>query len=633
MREVGGGWPRSWRRRARAAAVVLGSLALGAGSCVEWGGMTGERGAEQRSRTLNWPEVRTLVATTPRNVTVPEDGQWVMPSRDYANTRFSGLDQINASNVRTLRLAWTFSDDNEFGHEGAPLVVGSTMYVLSPFPNTLFALDLAQPGAPVKWKYRPPVQRSAPGVSCCGHINRGPAFAGGRVFFNTLDNQVIAVDAATGKEAWRVRVGDINRGETMSMAPLVVKGKVLVGNSGGEFGVRGWIMALDAATGQTAWKAYNTGPDTDVLIGPGFHAFYPKDRGKDLGATSWPPGAWQQGGATVWGWISYDPALDLVYYGTGNAGPWNPDLRPGANKWAASIFARDPDTGEARWAYQFWPHDRQDYDAINESVLLDLPIGGQTRRVLVRAERNGYMYVMDRQTGQVLSADTFGYNTMMRGVDLKTGQPREIPEMAVRTGVVTRGICPTPGGGKDWQPTAWSPRTGLLYVPAQNLCMDVEGTEANYIAGTPYTGIVSAWYAGPGGNRGEFFAWDPVRRRKTWSIKERFTLWSGALATAGDVVFYGTMDRWFRAVDARTGKILWQFRTGSGIVSQPITFRGPDGKQYVAVMDGVGGWTGAIVENDLSQGDPTAADGAAGASQDLPDHTMKGGTLYVFALP
>lgn len=593
----------------------------------------GQSGEEEREAPDGLPEVRTLLRVTPVAAPVAEDGQWLMPSKDYANTRYSGLAEIDASNVADLRLAWTFSDDNPYGHEGAPLVVGSTMYVVSPFPNRLFALDLTQPGAPVKWRYAPPVQRAAPGVSCCGRVNRGPAYADGRVFFNTLDNQVVSVDAATGAEAWRVRVGDINRGETMTMAPLVVKGKVIVGNSGGEFGVRGWIAALDAATGETVWKAYGTGPDREVLIGPSFRPYYAADRGADLGVSSWPPDAWRQGGATVWGWISYDAELDLIYHGTGNAGPWNPDLRPGDNKWAASLFARDPDTGEARWAYQVSPHDRQDYDAINESVLLDLPVGGATRRVLVRAERNGYMYLMDRATGQVLSADTFVHVTAVRGVDLETGRPDEDPTRAIRQGAVVRDICPTPGGGKDWPPMAWSPRTRLLYVPGTNLCMDAEGMEANYIAGTPYTGVAAAWYAGPGGHRGELFAWDPVRRRKAWSIRESFPMWSGVLATAGDLVFYGTMDRWFRAVDARTGEILWQFRTGSSVNSLPITYRGPDGKQYVAVFAGVGGWAGAVVENDLSPADPTAAGGFVGAMADLPRATERGGTLYVFALP
>ena len=575
-----------------------------------------------------------LPASAPAATNVPaEDGQWTIAAKDHANTRWSGLLEIDATNVSRLALAWTFSTGVLAGHEGAPLVAGSTMYVLSPFPHTLFALDLARPGAPVRWRYAPPYIPAAPGVSCCGRVNRGPAYADGVVYFATLDDQVVAVDAESGRERWRVTVGAVERGETMTMAPVVVKGKVLVGNSGGEFGVRGWLTALDAATGRIVWRAYSTGPDEDVLIGEGFTPFYEKDRGTDLGVSTWPPEMWKRGGGTAWGWISYDPELDLVYYGTGNAGVWNPDLRPGDNKWAASIFARDPDTGEARWAYQVWPHDRNDYDAVNESVLLDLPLDGATRKVLVRAERNGFMYIMDRATGEVIAADSFAYSTSTKGVDLATGRPLEDTTRWIRHGRVVREICPAVPGGKDWQPMAYSFRTGLLYVPGNNLCMDVEGVEANYIEGTPYVGAVSRFYAGPGGHRGMFFAWDPVSRRKVWSVNENFPVFSGALVTAGDVVFYGTMDRWLKALDARTGEVLWRFRTASGIVSQPITYRGPDGKQYVAVFDGVGGWPGAVVSNDLDPRDSTAADGFVGATSDLPQHSEKGGTLYVFALP
>jgi PQQ-dependent dehydrogenase (methanol/ethanol family) len=593
------------------------------------------RGNEQPDMDEAGPPLTTLTLAEPSGVVatnVPvEDGQWLMASKDYANTRYSGLEEITAGNVGRLQVAWTWSTGSPFGHEGAPLVVGSTMYVVTPFPNELYALDLANGGA-LKWSYKPPYIQSAPGVSCCGRVNRGAAYADGRVFYVTLDNQAVAVDAATGAEVWRTTVGSIDRGETMTMAPLVVKGKVIIGNSGGEFGVRGWVTALDAATGTIAWRAYGTGSDADVLIGADFKPFYAKDRGKDLGLTTWQPGGWQHGGATMWGWLSYDPELDLLYYGTGNAGPWNPELRPGDNKWAATLFARDPDDGSAKWAYQIWPHDRNDYDAVNESVLLDLPVNGQPRRVLLRAERNGFMYLIDRTTGEVLAADSMAYSTVARGVDLQSGQPQENPEKWIRHGQVTREICPAVPGAKDWEPSAYSFSTGLLYVPGNNLCMDAEGVEANYVEGTPFIGSNHRFYAGPGGHRGEFFAWDPVQRRKVWSIPEEFPVWSGAVATAGDVVFYGTMDRWFRAVDARTGKLLWQFRTGAGIVAQPITYRGPDGRQYVAIMDGPGGWAGVTVEGMVDPRDSTAGDGFAGATADLREHTNRGGTLYVFAL-
>jgi PQQ-dependent dehydrogenase (methanol/ethanol family) len=578
------------------------------------------------------PPAAERPAMGPSRAPVAEDGQWLMPAKDFQSTRFSGLDQITAANVRTLRPAWTFSTGVRRGHEAAPLVVGSTMYVVSPFPNQLFALDLARDGA-LKWTYTPPLQRAAAGVACCDVVNRGAAYSDGRVFYNTLDNQTVAVDAETGKEVWRTRLGDINRGETMTMAPLVVKDKVLVGNSGGEMGVRGWLTALDAASGEIAWRAYSTGPDRDVLIGPEFRPFYPKDRAPDQGVNTWPSDTWKVGGGTVWGWISYDPELDLVYYGTGNPGPWNPEQRPGANKWTAAVFARDPDTGQARWAYQWSPHDVHDYDGVNENVLLDLPIGGRTRKTLVRAERNGYMYVLDRATGEVLSADPFVHVTSSRGVDLRTGEYLPAGDKYPHMAKVVRDICPAAPGAKDWQPTAYSPRTGLLYVPHNNLCMDVESVEANYIAGTPYVGMVVVMKPGPGGHRGEFTAWDPVRRRPAWKVRESFPVWSGALATAGDVVFYGTMEGWFKALDARTGQLLWQFKTESGIIGQPISYRGPDGKQYVAVLSGVGGWPGAVVAGQLNPEDPTVALGFNGATGDLPRHTERGGTLYVFSLP
>jgi PQQ-dependent dehydrogenase (methanol/ethanol family) len=293
------------------------------------------------------------------------------------------------------------------------------------------------------------------------------------------------------------------------------------------------------------------------------------------------------------------------------------------------MFARDPDDGKARWFYQFSPHDLYDHDAINESLLLEL----SGRKVLVRAERNGFIYVMDRATGEVLSATPFVYNTSARGVDLKSG--RLIPVETKKTGVgkIVREICPAAPGAKDWQPMAFSPKTGWLYIPHQNLCMDFEGVEANYIAGTPFVGANVRMYAGPGGHRGEFTAWDPVAGKAMWKVKESFPVWSGTVATAGDVVFYGTMDGWFKALHARTGQELWKFKVGSGIIGQPITYRGPDGKQYVAVLSGVGGWAGAIVSNNLDSRDATAALGFVNAMRDLPQHTTEGGMLYVFALP
>ena len=562
-----------------------------------------------------------------------DDGDWPMAARDYAATRFSTLDEIRPDNASRLQLAFSFSTGIDKGHEAAPIVANGTMYVVTPYPNHVLAFDLSKPGANLKWKFDPHTEASAQGVACCDVVNRGAAYADGRLFFNTLDNNTIALDAATGKELWRTKLGEIRLGQSITMAPLVVKGKVLVGNSGGEFGVRGWLTALDAATGKQAWRAYSTGPDKDVLIGASFKPHYAQDRGADLGAKTWPSEAWKIGGGTVWGWIAYDPELDLVYYGTGNPGPWNPDQRPGANKWTCGIFARRPETGDAVWFYQSSPHDLYDYDAVNEQVLVDLPIGGASRKVLLRPDRNGYMYVLDRTTGEVLSADPYVTITTTLGVDLANGALRYNVDKTPRPGRAVRDICPAAPGAKDWQPSAWSPRTRLLYVPHQNLCQDETVYETSYIAGTPYVGADLKMKPAPGKKRGELTAWDPVARKAAWSIDEDFPVWSGALATAGDVVFYGTMDGWFKAVDAKTGALLWKYKTASGIIGQPVSYRAPDGHQYVAVLAGVGGWAGAVVSGDLDTRDATAAGGFVNVMKDLPKATKKGGMLYVFRLP
>jgi PQQ-dependent dehydrogenase (methanol/ethanol family) len=558
---------------------------------------------------------------------------WPMAAKDYANSRFSDAAQINAGNVKTLRLAFTFSTGVLRGHEAAPIVADGTMFIVTPYPNVVYALDLGREGAPAKWKFEPKPLAAAQGVACCDFVNRGAVYADGRIYFNTLDNQTIALDAKTGKELWRAQLGDIKRGETMTMAPLVVGNKVFVGNSGGEFGVRGWLTALDATNGKIAWRAFSTGPDSDVLIDGDFKPFYQQDRGKDLGVSTWPPEAWKIGGGTVWGFLSYDPQSNLIFYGTANPGPWNPSQRPGDNKWTSGVFARDADSGKARWFYQMTPHDLHDYDATNENVLIDVTIGGRKRQALVHPDRNGYVYLLDRMTGEVLSAQAFGYITSSKGVDIASGRLQTAPDKEPQVGKVVRDICPAAPGAKDWQPSAYSPRTRWLYIPHQNLCQEAFATQTSYISGTPYVGVDLKMTAGPGGNRGEFTAWDPEAGRKVWSIKEDLPVWSGALATAGDLVFYGTMDGWFKAVDAKTGSPLWQFKTGSGIVGQPISYTGPDGKQYVAVLSGIGGWAGGIVAGDLDPRDSSAGTGWANAIADLRQRTSKGGMLYVFALP
>ncbi|MFL6681957.1 MAG: PQQ-dependent dehydrogenase, methanol/ethanol family [Burkholderiaceae bacterium] len=557
---------------------------------------------------------------------------WPSAAHDDAGTRFSPLAEIKTSNVASLHLAWSFSTSTDKGEEAAPIVADGMMFVVTAFPHRVLAFDLASPDHRLRWSFDPRPDPGARGVACCDVVNRGAAYADGRLFFCTLDDQVLALDARTGRELWRRKLGDYSTGQSMTMAPLVVRDKVLVGNDGDEFGVRGFIAALDAASGQERWRAYSTGPDADVRIGSAFKPFYASDRGTDLGVATWPAEAWKIGGGSVGGWLSYDAQLDLLYHGTGSPAPANPVQRPGANKWTSALFARHPDSGDAAWAYQASPHDRHGYDGGNESVLVDLPIGGKTRRVLLHPDRNGYLYVIDRATGEVLSADAYALVTTAHGVDLATGewQPEPTKEPAIDR--VVREICPGSAGAKNWQPSAWSPRTRLLYLPHQNLCEDATAYEVSHIGGTPYSGMEARMHAPPGAWRGMLTAWDPVRRRQAWTLEEPFPIWSGALATAGDLVFYGTMDGWFKAVDARTGHALWKFRTASGIVGQPIAFSGGDGHEYVAVLAGVGGWAGLVVSSDLDTRDGTAARGFAAAMKDLPAATSRGGMLYVFRL-
>jgi PQQ-dependent dehydrogenase (methanol/ethanol family) len=548
-----------------------------------------------------------------------EDKQWTMQNKNYQSTRYSALDSINTDNIKNLKVAWTFSTGVLRGHEGGPLVVGSTMYVHTPFPNIVYALDLTKEGAPIKWKYVPKQDPQVIPVACCDTVDRGLAYADGKIFNNQLDTTTVALDAETGKELWKVKQGDYKDGQTITSAPLVIKDKVISGISGGEYGVRGFVTANDVKTGKQVWRMYSTGPEAEVGF-PG-------------SLETWKGDEWKTGGGTTWGWYSYDPDLNLLYYGTGNPGSWNPDQRPGDNKWSMTIFARDPDTGKAKWAFQKTPHDAWDYDGINENVLVDINIKGQPRKVLVNFDRNGFSYTLDRATGELLMAEPFVNVNWATGVDLKTGKPIENPEKRTSASKNTKDICPSAMGGKNQQPVAYSPRTNLFYVPTNNLCMDYEGVQVKYQAGQPYVGAIVVSHPGPGGNRGEFMAWDPTTGKKVWGIKEGLSNWGGALATGGDVVFYGTMEGWLKGVNAKTGEVLWKFKTPSGIIGNPMTYVGPDGKQYIAVLSGIGGWSGIAVAADLGAEDPTAALGALGAFGDVANFSNQGGVLTVFSLP
>jgi len=559
-----------------------------------------------------------------------DDGQWTMPAKDYAATRYSALAQITAANAARLRPVWSFSTGVLGGHEGQPLVVGSTMYVVTPFPNVLYAFDLTREGYPLKWKYRPDVNPTALGLACCDAINRGAVYADGKIIYNLLDGHTVAVDAVTGSEVWKTQIADMNQGETTPMAPFVAGNRVIVGPSGGEFGIYGWVKGLDLRTGKTLWTAHNMGPDSLMLARPG-RGHYTADA--NVGVSTWQGDSWRRGGAPVWGWISYDAQLDLIYFGTGNPGPYNTEQRPGENKWTNSVLARRPRDGALVWAYQFTPHDSWDYDSNAEMILVDLVVGGRLRKVLVHFDKNGFAYTIDRRSGELLVAEPFANVTWAKHINRSTGLP--VLDTSKTTGASrgdVKGICPSLEGGKSpASPSSYSPRTGLFYTATNNLCMNFAAAPVTRIAGTPYIGATTPYFAGPGGNMGEFIAWDAARGRKVWGIKERFPVWSGSVVTRGDVVFYGTLDGWFKAANARTGKALWKFKVGSGVVGAPISFRGPDRKQYIAVYAGIGGdWF--LLSGDVRSDDPADVRPPADFAPDLARHTSQGGMVWIFGL-
>jgi lanthanide-dependent methanol dehydrogenase len=561
------------------------------------------------------------------------DDEWSMPGKDLAGTRYSGLAEINARNGARLHPVWTFSTGVLGGHEGQPLIVDQTMYVVTPWPNVLYAFDLRQAGYPLKWKYRPDVSPSALGIACCDSVNRGAVFADGKLIYNLLDGRTVAVDAATGREVWNTRIADLSSGETTNMAPLVAKDRVIVGAAGGEFGIYGWVKGLDLHTGAVVWTAHNIGPDEDMRIQP--QTFRPPyDTEPQSGTQTWSGDSWRKGGAPVWGWLSYDAELDLVYYGTGNAAPYNPEQRLGDNKWSNSVLARRPSDGALTWAYQFTPHDNWDFDATGAMVLVDLKIDGKAVKALVHFDKNGFAYTLDRATGRVLVAEAFVPVTWAKTVDPKSGRPVLVPDKqtGITKGNVT-GLCPSlEGGVSPASPPAYSPRTGLFYTFTNNLCMSYEPSHATYLKGTPYIGVKGVpYFPGPGGYLGSFIAWDPAHGRKVWEQREAFPGWSGALVTAGDIAFYGTLDGWFKSVDVRTGRMLSQFKVGSGVVGNPVTYRGPDGRQYVAVYAGIGGdWT--LLSNDTRSDDPADIRAPASFAKDLARHTSQGGSVWIFGL-
>ena len=558
--------------------------------------------------------------------------QWVMPLGNYSGTRHSSLNQINTQNAWKLKVAWTMSTGALRGHEGQPLVVGKMMYFQSAFPNYVYAIDLDNYWR-IVWKFVPEQDKLAPSVACCDLVNRGIAYANGKILMTSLDAKVYALDAKTGKVIWTAQNGDPKLGQTMTGAPLIIRDKVLVGISGGEYGVRGHVSAYNLDTGKLVWRAYSVGPDAEILVDPAktTDGATQKPVGANSSLKTWENEEWKLGGGTTWGWYTYDPQLNLFYYGSGNPGTWNPTQRPGDNKWSMTIFARNPDTGVAAWAYQMTPHDGWDYDGINESVLTEAQIGGNTVPTLTHFDRNGFAYVLDRRSGKLLAANKFDPTVnWAERIDLQTGRPLVTASKMTQADTNTKNICPAAQGAKNMQPVSYDAKTRLFYAGTNHICMDYQPFTVKYKSGFPYVGAtVSMFPADNGDVRGRLIAFDSVTGQTKWTINEPFQVYSGPLTTDGGVIFYGTLDGWFKVADQATGKVLYQFHTPSGIISNPITYT-HNGKQYVALLSGVGGWAAIGLAEGLTQG--TEGLGAVGLTHSLGDYTNLGGTLMVFSL-
>ena len=558
---------------------------------------------------------------------------WPMPAGNYNNQRYSQLLQINQANVKNLKMAWSFSTGVLRGHEGNSLVIGDTMYVHTPFPNSVFALDLNNGGA-IKWQYEPKqsYDETVP-VMCCDTVNRGLAYAQGKVFLNQADTTLVALDSKTGKLVWSDKRDDPKTGATSTGAAFVFRDKVLVGISGSEFGIRGYVQAYDL-DGNVKYRAYSTGPDDEMLIDPDNTLSMLQAVGKDSSLNSWQGEQWKIGGGVSWGWFSYDPDVNLFYYGTANPSTWNAVQRPGDNKWTMSLFARDLDTGVAKWVYQMTPHDEWDYDGVNEVILVDQKLNDKLRHLAVHFDRNGFAYTMDRYSGELLIANKFDPSVnWSKSVNLQTGRHERVRQYSPDYNgedEVTTGICPAALGSKNQQPAAYSPRTGLFYVPTNHVCMDYEPFEVEFTSGQPYVGASVTMYPAPDGSHlGNFIAWDARKGEIVWSEPERFSVWSGALTTASDLVFYGTLEGYIKALDAQTGRELWRFKTASGIIGNVNSYKHA-GKQYISVLSGVGGWAGIGMAMGLTN--DADGDSAVGLYKGISRWTNLGGVLSVFSL-
>ncbi|BBE74442.1 methanol/ethanol family PQQ-dependent dehydrogenase [Oharaeibacter diazotrophicus] len=567
---------------------------------------------------------------------------WVTTGRDYSETNYSPMTQINKENVKQLRTAWSFSTGVLHGHEGTPLVVDGVMYIHSPFPNKTFAIALDDPGK-ILWQHSPKQDPTARSVACCDVVNRGLAYwpgddeVGPLILKTQLDGHIVALDAKTGAERWKMENSDIKVGSTLTIAPYVIKDAVLVGSSGAELGVRGYVTSYDVKTGAQNWRAYATGPDEEIRLADDFNVANPHYGQKGLGLSTWEGDAWKIGGGTNWGWYAFDPGTNLFYYGSGNPAPWNETMRPGDNKWTMTIWGRDADTGMAKFGYQKTPHDEWDYAGVNVMMLTEQKDkDGKVRKLLTHPDRNGIVYTLDRTNGDLISAnkldDTVNW---VKEVQLASGLPVRDPEFATRMDHKGRDICPSAMGYHNQGHDSYDPERQLFYMGINHICMDWEPFMLPYRAGQFFVGATLWMYPGPKGDRqnylglGQVKAYNAISGEYKWEVMEKFAAWGGTMATAGGVVFYGTLDGFIKARDADTGELLWKFKLPSGVIGHPMTYE-HKGIQYVAINYGVGGWPGVGLVFDLK--DPTAGLGAVGAFKELANYTQMGGGTMVFSL-
>ena len=551
---------------------------------------------------IDSPLLRNYSPVTKNRLLKPEDRNWLQIRRTYDGWGYSPLDRITAANVSRLKLVWSAKTDEVGAHQAPPLVNNGVMFISTP-NNQVAAYD-AKTGT-LLWRYK----RVRPATAFVAHpSNRGLALYGDKVYYGAGEAVVVALDAKTGKEVWAREVYDNTYRYYITMAPLAADGKILVGASGGEFGVRGYVAALDPETGREIWRAY-TVPE------PG-----------QPGSETWPKGdQWKTGGASVWVTGNYDPETNLAFFGTGNGGPWMGDQRPGDNLYVASTVAIDAATGQIKGHFQYNPNESWDWDEVSPPLLIDFRRNGRTIKGLINASRSGYLWFLERTSGAIRFVDGKPYvnQTVYRSLDPKTGRPDVDLDKKPATGKEAQ-YCPGLHGGKNWPPAAYSPRTRMMYIPANNnLCSTMAGVPVTYQKGQAFTGSkgggTQLW---PGADHvGEVQAWNVDTGQKVWTHNYKMANWGPLLVTGGDLVFGGgTPDQKFRAFHAATGKLLWEFETSSGVEAPPSSFE-LDGRQYIAVMTGWGA--------DASGMGATVA---RFFPDDNPKTTAVGGAIYVFAV-